>query len=100
MRCEDMIMKLFGLGTLLSFNGGFVDTTGFLGLQGLLMAWFGYKANVQQTDQSLLGILLMMSLIPAVFGLLAAVAMRFYNLDEQKMARIEAEVAQRKANPM
>ena len=33
------------------------------------MAWFGYKANVQQTDQSLLGILLMMSLIPAVFGL-------------------------------
>ena len=71
-----------------------------LGLQGLLMAWFGYKANVQQTDQSLLGILLMMSLIPAVFGLLAAVAMRFYNLDEQKMARIEAEVAQRKANPM
>jgi uncharacterized membrane protein YoaK (UPF0700 family) len=33
-----MIMKLFGLGTLLSFNGGFVDTTGFLGLQGLFTA--------------------------------------------------------------
>ncbi len=69
------------------------------GLQGLLMAWFGYKANVQQTDQSLLGILLMMSLIPAAFGLLAAVAIRFYRLDEPTMARIEAEVAQRKGNP-
>ncbi len=69
------------------------------GLQGLSMARFGYKANVQQTDQSLLGILLMMSLIPAAFGLLAAVAIRFYRLDEPTMARIEAEVAHRKGNP-
>jgi len=27
-----------GLGALLSFNGGFVDTAGFLGLQGLFTA--------------------------------------------------------------
>jgi glycoside/pentoside/hexuronide:cation symporter, GPH family len=67
------------------------------GLLGLLLAWFGYEANVQQTGQSLRGILLMMSFIPAAFGLLAAVAVRFYRLDEPTMARIEAEVAQRKA---
>jgi uncharacterized membrane protein YoaK (UPF0700 family) len=31
-------MKLFGVPGLLSFNGGFVDTVGFLGLQGLFTA--------------------------------------------------------------
>jgi len=31
-------MKTFSLPALLSFNGGFVDTAGFLGLQGLFTA--------------------------------------------------------------
>ena len=31
-------MKSFGVPALLSFNGGFVDTAGFLGLQGLFTA--------------------------------------------------------------
>jgi uncharacterized membrane protein YoaK (UPF0700 family) len=31
-------MRVFGLAALLSFNGGFVDTAGFLGLQGLFTA--------------------------------------------------------------
>jgi uncharacterized membrane protein YoaK (UPF0700 family) len=31
-------MKYFGVAALLSFNGGFVDTAGFLGLQGLFTA--------------------------------------------------------------
>lgn len=31
-------MKWFGVAALLSFNGGFVDTAGFLGLQGLFTA--------------------------------------------------------------
>jgi uncharacterized membrane protein YoaK (UPF0700 family) len=31
-------MKFFGVPALLSFNGGFVDTAGFLGLQGLFTA--------------------------------------------------------------
>jgi uncharacterized membrane protein YoaK (UPF0700 family) len=31
-------MKIFGVATLLSFNGGFVDTIGYLGLQGLFTA--------------------------------------------------------------
>jgi uncharacterized membrane protein YoaK (UPF0700 family) len=31
-------MKIFGVTALLSFNGGFVDTAGFLGLQGLFTA--------------------------------------------------------------
>jgi uncharacterized membrane protein YoaK (UPF0700 family) len=31
-------MRIIGLAALLSFNGGFVDTAGFLGLQGLFTA--------------------------------------------------------------
>jgi hypothetical protein len=31
-------MRWFGVAALLSFNGGFVDTAGFLGLQGLFTA--------------------------------------------------------------
>jgi uncharacterized membrane protein YoaK (UPF0700 family) len=31
-------MRTFGVSALLSFNGGFVDTAGFLGLQGLFTA--------------------------------------------------------------
>ena len=36
--CGGVQMKSFGLAALLSFNGGFVDTAGFLGLQGLFTA--------------------------------------------------------------
>eukprot|EP01035_Chromulina_nebulosa_P008054 gene8054-10896_t len=39
---ENLVMKRFGgpaaISALLSFNGGFVDTAGFLGLQGLFVA--------------------------------------------------------------
>jgi uncharacterized membrane protein YoaK (UPF0700 family) len=31
-------MKTLGMSALLSFNGGFVDTASFLGLQGLFTA--------------------------------------------------------------
>jgi uncharacterized membrane protein YoaK (UPF0700 family) len=35
---KSAVMKIFGIATLLSFNAGFVDTAGFLGLQGLFTA--------------------------------------------------------------
>jgi GPH family glycoside/pentoside/hexuronide:cation symporter len=62
-----------------------------------LLGWFGYASNVTQTSQSLRGILLMVSFIPAGFSLLAFATVWLYRLDEITMARIEAEVAQRKA---
>ena len=63
---------------------------------GLLLTWFGYVANMEQTTTSLLGIRLSMSLIPAVMLLVAAVLMRAYPLDDKLMVQIEKGLADRK----
>ncbi len=56
----------------------------------------GYKANVVQTAESLVGIVLLMSVIPAVFAFVAAFALVLYKLDKPTMARIQADLAARK----
>jgi glycoside/pentoside/hexuronide:cation symporter, GPH family len=63
---------------------------------GLILAHYGYVANVSQTGRSLHGIILSMSWIPCVMVLSAAVAMAFYPLDDAFMAKIERELALRK----
>ncbi|MFZ0339255.1 MAG: MFS transporter [Terracidiphilus sp.] len=65
-------------------------------LVGLILAHYGYVANVSQTAHSLHGIVLSMSWIPCVMVLSAAVAMAFYPLDDAFMARIEKDLALRK----
>jgi len=65
-------------------------------LAGWLLAWFGFQANVTQTPEALTGIRLMMSIIPAVAGLLAVVAVFFYELDDKLMEKIEADLTARK----
>jgi GPH family glycoside/pentoside/hexuronide:cation symporter len=64
---------------------------------GLLLSYFGYVANVAQTDLALLGIRLMMSLIPAAGCLLAAGTVFLYKIDEKMMKTIESDLAQRRA---
>jgi len=54
-------------------------------------------ANVTQTARSITGILMLMSFLPAIFAFLAAGVMVLYRLDNEKMVRIQAELAQRKA---
>lgn len=65
-------------------------------LAGWLLAWFGFAPNVAQTPGALTGIRLMMSIIPAVTGLLAVVAVFFYELDDKLMEKIEADLTARK----
>ncbi|MGD0914642.1 MAG: MFS transporter, partial [Terracidiphilus sp.] len=65
-------------------------------LVGLILAHYGYVANVGQTAHSLHGIVLSMSWIPCVMVLSAAAAMAFYPLDDAFMARIEKDLALRK----
>lgn len=65
------------------------------GLTGWLLAYFGFIANVPQTPDTLNGILLMMSFIPAIGSLVAALAALFYPLDDATMQIIEKDLAER-----
>ena len=63
------------------------------GLSGWLLSIFGYVANVDQSDSSLMGIRLLFTLIPAGVALLNVVAITQYSLSDKKVAEIEKDVA-------
>lgn len=63
---------------------------------GWVLAAFDYQANVEQTEHTLVGIRLMMSILPAIGSLLVCVAAVFYNLSEQKIETINADLIQRR----
>ena len=63
---------------------------------GLILTWFGYVANVEQTASSLIGIRLSMSVVPAAMLILAALLMKAYPLTDQLMVQIEADLKARK----
>ena len=67
------------------------------GLSGWLLASFGFIANVDQTDTSLLGIRLMFTVIPACFAAMNAFILVFYNLSDTQVEQIEIELEERKA---
>lgn len=69
-------------------------------MSGWFLAVFGYIANVEQTETSLLGIRLMISVLAGLGALMAVVFIYFYKLDEETMAGIEDELtaARNKAN--
>ena len=62
---------------------------------GLLLANFGYIANQAQTSEALNGILITMTVIPAVFVIIELVAIFFYNLDEKEHKRILSVIKSR-----
>lgn len=63
-----------------------------------LLSYFGFQANVDQTPETIHGLRLIMSLIPAVFAFLAAGAVMLYRIDSKMEAEMEAAiVAEEKA---
>ena len=68
------------------------------GLAGWILSVFRFQPNMEQTPETLLGIRLMMSYIPAVGTLIAVIAAIFYELDDQTMKKIEQDLADRKSN--
>lgn len=66
-------------------------------LAAYLLAFYGFQANVAQTTESLLGIRLLVSLIPAVAAFLAMIAMLFYSISEKTQRQISADLAERRA---
>jgi len=67
-------------------------------MMGSVFATLGYVANTEQTPESQTGIVLLISVIPAVFAFLAVGVMAFYKLDNRTLSQIEAELAARKAS--
>ncbi len=61
---------------------------------GWLLASLGYAANQVQTDTSQAGIVLLMTLIPAIFAAIAVPLIYFYSLDEKKLAKLQRELLQ------
>jgi len=66
----------------------------FIALQ--LMASVGFQPNVEQTAQSIRGIKLLFSLIPAGLGIIAIAISLMYPLDEKKVDRIVKDLAGRR----
>ncbi len=66
-------------------------------LAGWILGAFGFVANQEQSPDTLRGIRLMISLIPAISAILGAVAMFFYRLDEKTMKEIEVELNERRS---
>jgi len=63
---------------------------------GLILAYYGYVPNVEQTSRSLHGIILSMSWIPCLLLVLAAAAMALYPLNDPLMVKIEADLKARR----
>jgi GPH family glycoside/pentoside/hexuronide:cation symporter len=66
-------------------------------VMGWLFTALGYVANAVQTARSQTGIVLLISVIPALFAFGAVAVMMFYNLDNELMSRVQTELAARKA---
>jgi sugar (glycoside-pentoside-hexuronide) transporter len=70
------------------------------GLGGAIPAWimqaYGYVPNVEQTPQSLRGIVLSCIWLPAIFFTLAAVPVWFYQKYEKLEPQIQSDLAQRR----
>lgn len=62
-------------------------------LAGWLLGYYGFQANVVQTETAQNGIRMMLSIFPAIGTLLAAGFMFIYPLNEKMMVKISAELA-------
>lgn len=62
-----------------------------------LMSQVGFAPNQAQSPQSLRGLLLLFSLIPAAFGIISLLIVSFYPLSNQRMAVIGNELKERRA---
>ena len=66
---------------------------------GWLLAYVGFAPNAAQTPRAVHGIILLFSLLPGTFALLAGLAIWFYTLDEPQVKQIERELAARRLAP-
>jgi len=62
-----------------------------------LMAQVGFAANQEQSAESLRGLVLLFSLIPAAFGVLSVILVLLYPLNSKRVSQIETDLEERRA---
>lgn len=67
---------------------------------GWLLGYYGFEANAIQTANSLFGIQLMMSILPAAGAALSAAAMLIYPLSETKLNAIVADLTAKRSSKL
>ncbi|WP_075341472.1 MFS transporter [Tenacibaculum agarivorans] len=65
-------------------------------LTGWMLAYYGFEANVVQTENAKFGIRMMLSFIPAIGAIGSAIFIYFYKLDDQFIQKINTELTQRR----
>jgi GPH family glycoside/pentoside/hexuronide:cation symporter len=82
-----MAASLFALKLGLALGGTFV---------GWILAYYGFVANQTQTAEAMSGIVLLLSLFPAIFGIAGGLLMMRYPLTNKMMVKIEEELTARR----
>ena len=78
---------LFALKTGLSLGGA---------IAGWLLSGYGYKANVAQTPEALLGIRMTISIYPAIFLTIVVACLFFYKITKTLNLQIQDDLAERR----
>jgi len=83
-----MAASLFALKLGLTLGGAII---------GWVLAYYGFVANEVQTAEAQNGILLLVSILPAIFGLCGAGIMIYYPLTNKKLLEIESDLSARRS---
>ena len=83
-----MAASLFALKLGLTLGGAII---------GWVLAAYNFEPNVAQTAESLEGVVSLISIFPAIFGVLGGIVMVFYPLTGKLMARMEKDLSERRA---
>lgn len=93
--------------TKMNVNGFMASFQGFLqtfatALSGAITAGFlaliGYESGVEQSNETLLGLRILMSIVPAI-AILLTLSVWWFDLTEEKQALITKELEERRFNP-
>ena len=82
-----MAASLFALKLGLTLGGAIV---------GWVLGYYGFIANEVQTTETINGIILLMSVYPAVFGIIGGSLLIFYPLTNKMMIKIEEDLTARR----
>lgn len=85
-----MAASLFSLKLGLTLGGAVV---------GWILAYHGFEANQAQTQESVDGIIMLLSVYPSVIGVVGGLLMLFYPLTNKMMIRIEEDLTARRGGP-